>query len=233
MRILVVFTLFVLLVTSPEISRAEKVYRVVVYGDSITSGYQLQPQDSFPARLEKKILSNGYEGVTVINLSREDATTASATATTDQVLQTLPDVIIVQLGYNDARRGVLASAVAHNLKNIIIELKKSGAYIIVMGTPAPDGSADAYKNQIMNNYYEVSGNESVALYPSAVEGIAHNPALTLADGIHPNTAGVEMMVDGVFPLVDLGLRWRYEVYVQQQQQSLAAKPPGLPPVEPR
>lgn len=222
--------LFTLILATPEISWAAKVYRVVVFGDSITSGYQLQPQDAFPARLEQRIRAAGYEDASVVSLGRIDLTSAAATAETDAVLQALPDVVVVQLGFNDTKRGVIASAIANNINIILSALKKSGAYIVLVGMPAPDGSAEAYKSEVMGNYYSLSSRYGAALYPSAIEGIAHNPSLTLADGLHPNTAGVEYMVEGIYPLVDLGLRWRYEVYQQEQAQMQAVKPPGLPPV---
>lgn len=228
MRIQFGLILFVFLLLSPEHSWADKTYRIVVFGDSITGGYQLQPQDAFPARLERKIKSIGYDHVQVINLSDIHATTASATEQTDKVLQQLPDVIIVQLGYNDAKRGVVASATFSNLYTILSALKPSGAYIILAGIPAPEGVAEVYKEDIANNFVRAAAGTQVPLIPNILEGIANNPSMTLADGRHPNTVGVEAMVENIFPTVDVGMRWRYDVYVQQLQDSQRTQAPSLP-----
>lgn len=234
MRILPLFTLLVFLLGSPENSWAGKIYRVVLFSDSITSGYQLQAQESFAAKLESKLHASGYEQLEVINIGKENMTTASATEDIELVRQKLPDVVIVQLGFVDAKRGVLASAIALNLNNIVYALKETGAYVILVGSPVPDGMGEDYKYAVTNGYVTVANTLGVPLYPSAVEGVAGNPDLTLADGIHPNTAGVEIMVNGIFPLVDTGLRWRYDVYMQELEQAKshpANNTPGtsLPP----
>jgi len=219
MRIIPLLTLLVFLFVSPENSWAGKIYRVVLFSDSITAGYQLQAQETFAAKLQSKLHASGYEQLEVINLGKENATTASATENLDAVREKLPDVIIVQLGYVDAKRGVLASAVGHNLYTIVSSLKSTGAYIILLGSPVPEGMGEEYKVAIANNFVNTANSMGVPLYSSAVEGVAGNPSLTLADGIHPNTAGVEIMVNNIFPLVDTGLRWRYDVYMQELEQS--------------
>lgn len=124
MRIYLPAILFLFLFLSPEDSWAEKNYRVVVFGDSIISGFQLQPQESFPAKLEQRLRASGYDHLEVINLSKDNLSSANAIAQTDLVAQKLPDVIILQLGFNDTARGVLASAIHYNLNTIIYELKK-------------------------------------------------------------------------------------------------------------
>lgn len=232
MRHFVPIILFVFLFVSPADSWADKSYKVVVFGDSITGGYQLQPQDAFPARLERKLKLSGYDRIEVINMSKNDATTASASGETEKVVQALPDVIIVQLGYNDAKRGVLSTATAYNLGVIITQLKPTGAYIILAGIPAPEGVAESYHDEIVNNFYKVATEQKVPLVQNILDGIANNPTVTLADGRHPNTVGVEMMVESLFPAVDTGLRWRYEIFTQQLEEANKTQAPGLPPVQP-
>ncbi|MDX2072868.1 MAG: GDSL-type esterase/lipase family protein [Alphaproteobacteria bacterium] len=219
MRIYPAAILFVFLCLSPAESWAEKNYRVVVFGDSITSGYQLQANDAFPSKLERRLRASGYDRLEVINMSKENATTASATEETGLVAQKLPDVIIVQLGYNDTKRGVIASAIASNLNTIISDLVNTKAYIILVGIPAPEGIHEHYSYEVASYFYSIARSFAIPLYPSAIAGIEGNAALTMADGKHPNTAGVDVMVEGLLPLVDSGLRWRYEVYEQELQQA--------------
>ena len=202
---------FVLL--SPVVSWADsKLYRVVVFGDSITSGYQLQEQDAFAARLKKRIHAAGYDKVEVLNLGNIGATTASATTEVQKLGDYTPDVIIIELGFNDAKRGVIASAVKFNLNTIIDAAKKTGSYVILAGVEPPATVSDEYRAEFAEIFTSLATSHSVALYPNILEGISSDPSFTLADGMHPNTIGVEHMVDTIFPAVDTGLRWRYEVY---------------------
>jgi len=231
MRKLLAFVILVFAFASPQDSWADKTYHVVVFADSIAGGYQLQPQDAFPARLERRIRAAGYDQVEMFNISDNNGTTASATTKVDEVISKLPDVIIVQLGFNDAKLGVVPEATRTNLNSILFALKKTGAYIIMAGTPAPDGVADSYKDVVEENYRVVAGAAGVPLVPNIIEGVANNASLTLADGRHPNTVGVETMVENIFPFVDVGLRWRYDVYMHEIAESQKTKPPGLPSIQ--
>lgn len=219
--------LLLLLLVLPQPALAAKLYRVVVFGDSLTSGYQLQEGDGFAARLENKIRANGYSPVQVINMSVAGQTAAAATANVDKVRQQLPDVVIVQLGFNDAVRGVLPSAIAYTVSQIVSQIRDTGAYVVLVGTYAPPAMGDKYNNELMKGYYQVATDNRVALYPAALEGISNDPAMTLADGLHPNSSGVTKMVDAIFPLVKTGLDWRKQVYESEVEQSKAAHDPTM------
>ncbi len=227
MRIIITLTLFAFLALSPENSWAEKIYRVVVFGDSLTSGYQLQQQDAFPARLEQRLRAAGYEKIEVINMSKPNASTASATADVDLVVQKLPDVVVIELGFNDTKRGVVSSAIANNLNNMVETFKRAGAYVVLMGIEPPAAMGEDYTREVTSYFASVASARGIALYPSTLEGILNNYALTLADGIHPNSAGVDVMVEGVLPIVDVGLRWRYEVYLHEAEQAERIRRAGV------
>lgn len=231
MQVFFAFILAFFLMACPQNSWAEKVYHVVVFGDGITSGYQLQPQDAFPAQLEKKIRQAGYDQVKVFSLGDSSWTSAEATTHLQEVIDALPDVIIIQFGYNDSKRGVVAEATRSNLNIIVNGLKKTNAYIILAGTPAPEGVADSYRQAVEGNYYDIAGAAAVPLVPNILEGVANYPTMTMADGRHPNTVGVETMVENVFPFVDTGLRWRYDVYLHEINEERKTKPPGLPDIK--
>ena len=133
MQPVIIFILFVFLLISPENSWAEKNYRIVVFGDSLVAGYQLQKDDAFSAKLGQRVRAAGYEQIEIIDATKETTSSASATMETDFIKQKLPDVIIIVLGFNDAKRGVLTSAVGYNLNAIITDLKRTNAYIILAG----------------------------------------------------------------------------------------------------
>lgn len=228
MQVFLGFILAIMLMACPQNSWADKVYHIVVFGDGITSGYQLQPQDAFPARLERRVREAGYDQVKVFSLGDSNWTSAEATSQLQPVIDALPDVIIVQFGYNDSKRGVVAEATRSNLNVIVSGLKKTGAYIILAGTPAPEGVADSYRQAVEANYTDIAAATAVPLVPNILEGVANYPTMTLADGRHPNTVGVETMVENIFPFVDTGLRWRYEVYMHEINEQRKTKPPGLP-----
>ena len=219
MKNLIASILCALWLLSPANSWAGKSYRVAVFADGVMGGYQLQEQDTFAAKLKKKIQAAGYDQIEVFNVSTFGTTTASATDDVDQVTALRPDVVIVQLGFNDAKRGVVTSAIGSSLNSIIARVKETGAYIILAGIRAPAGTEENYARAIEETYHNAAESNSVPLYPNVMEGIAEHPSLTLADGMHPNTVGVEYMVEALFPLVDVGLRWRYEVFQQEMQNN--------------
>lgn len=216
-KILPLLCLFAFL--SPANSWAGKTYRVVVFADSVLGGYQLQPQDSFAAKLQKKIRAAGYDEIEVLNMSKPDRTTASATEEVTPVIDAKPDVVIIQLGMGDAKRGVVATATAYNLNTIVSAIKQSGAYVILAGIQAPAGNNERYRAAIAQNFVDVSTAQTVPLYADVMAGVADNPSLTLADGMHPNTVGVETIVENMFPIVDTGLRWRYQLYQHELEHN--------------
>ncbi len=206
-----------LCVILPRESFAEKEFRVVIFGDSLASGYTNQVDGTLPAKLERKIRSAGYNSVAMVNLSKAEATTSSAIKDVDLVKQQLPDVIVIMLGMADISQSVAPQIVQANLDRIITSLKSLGAYIILVGIPAPKETGELYQYQIQMAYYNLAKGHGVPFYYSALAGIEGNPDYTLADGYHPNAQGVDIMVDGLFPYVDIGLRWRYDIYVYNQE----------------
>lgn len=230
MRIALLRSLYIICLICPQNSWADKLYRVVILGDSITSGYQLQPQDAFPAKLQRKIHTAGYDRVEVINMGQDNATTASTLSYVDSVAGKLPDVIVVQLGFNDAKRGVPTTATGSNLNRIVATLKRTKAYVVLAGVIAPGGTSATYQRNVAYNFYNIAKLQKVPLLQNILAGIANNPYLTLADGMHPNTVGVDTMVENIFPLVDVGLRWKWTVYQQEISRQNNAEIPLLPPV---
>lgn len=218
-----------LLLGFPGYAHAEKEFKVVVFGDSLASGYQIQPEDAFPAKLERKIRAAGYNRLTMVNISKATATTATATKDIDLVKAEHPDVIVIMLGINDVMRRVLPSATYGNLDNIVRYLKMTNAYLVLVGMTAPAANGELYQREILNTYYTLAKAHQLPFYPAALAGIEGNPAYTMADGVHPNALGVELMVENIFPYVDTGLRWRNDVYNYEQELMRIQTPSALLP----
>jgi acyl-CoA thioesterase-1 len=160
----------------------------------------------------------------MVNLSKPDATTASAIKDVDIVKRQLPDVIVVMLGMTDITQRVSPNIIQANLDRIITSLKSLGAYIILVGIPAPKETGELYQYQVQMAYYNLAKGHAVPFYYSALAGIEGNPDYTLADGYHPNAQGVDVMTEGLFPFVDIGLRWRYDIYIYNQENQRNAQP---------
>ena len=228
MKKLFVALYLIAIITLPFAAHAEKQFRVIVFGDDLTYG-DPQQTDSFAAKLLRKIRSSGYENIQLISLSKGGETAATALTRIHEVEKLFPDVIIIQLGSNDIRRGVPPSITLNNLAQIIETLKPLGAYIILAGARAPESAGEAYRYQVDNSYYLLATQTKVPLYPDILEGVENNSQLTQADGKQPNSAGLDVIVAGIYPHVDAGLRWRFDVYKFDVEQRKNAIPQAILP----
>lgn len=196
---------------------AANVIRVVVYGDSLTSGYQLTEEASYASQLRKKLQAIGYSNVEVINMSVAGETTTGGLERLSSLLLKQPDVVVLQLGGNDVIRGVNAGLIYQNLIHIIGRLKENNVYVVLIGMRALPNMGTEYTQQVEAIYQRMASFYSLAFHPSALDGIYGYPDLNLADGVHPNSKGIETMVENTYRLVDAGLRWKWEVIQYQEE----------------
>lgn len=206
--------------------------QVVVYGDALTAGEGLRPDQLFSAQLQSLLKASGFE-VDVINMSDATQTTANARANLDTVIGKAPDMVIVQLAENDIKTGISATIIRDNLYKIVFPMQSKGIYVIVMGTRPSGKVSKEYAEHVATTFIELGKN--APLYPNTLAGIAGKTEMTLADGYLPNARGVELMVRGVYPAVDAGLRWKMKVIAMRQglQPEAAAPAPMFdapPPV---
>jgi acyl-CoA thioesterase I len=169
-------------------------------GDSLTSGYGLPPEQAFPARLEAWLRQKGIEA-RVVNAGVSGDTTASGLALLNWELADKPDLVILALGGNDAMRGIDPDTVRANLDKMIQRIETSGAKVLVLGMIAPPNWGEEYKRAFDRIFPELAQAHNVSLYPFFLEGVAMKPELNQPDGIHPNEAGVSVLVDRIGPLV--------------------------------
>jgi acyl-CoA thioesterase-1 len=174
--------------------------QILVVGDSLAAGLGLPPEASFPARLEARLGESGIRA-RVLNAGVSGDTTAGGLARLGWALADRPDLVILELGANDALRGIDPETVRTNLDAMIAKVKASGAKLLLAGMRAPPNWGDAYQKRFDALYPELAKAHGVALYPFFLDGVAMEPALNQPDGLHPNARGVATLVDRIAPYV--------------------------------
>lgn len=183
---------------------AESTIRLLILGDSLTAGYGLAAEEAFPAQLEEALLQSG-RNVSVINAGVSGDTSAGGLARLDWALQDDPQMVIVALGGNDALRGLPPEETFANLDAILERLKVAGIHVILIGMKAPRNLGESYTTAFDQIYPRLAQKHNVSFYPFFLDGIALDPSLNQADGIHPNARGIALIVERILPLVESAL----------------------------
>ena len=174
--------------------------RIAVLGDSLSAGYGLTAEEAFPAQLQKALGARGC-AVTIDNAGVSGDTTAGGRARLDWVLAGHPQLVIVELGGNDALRGLPPEEAAGNLAAILERLRAQGITALLAGMKAPRNLGREYYNKFDALYPRLARRYNVPLYPFFLAGVAGRPELNQTDGIHPNARGVAEIVRRILPLV--------------------------------
>ncbi len=170
-------------------------------GDSLTAGYGLAQEQAFPRQLEAALQQRGHQ-VLVQNAGVSGDTSAGGLARLDWMLAERPDLVIVELGANDALRGLDPERTRQNLANILTRLKAAGVLPLLAGMRAPRNLGRDYYAKFDQIYPALAQTPGVSFYPFFLEGVATLPALNQRDGIHPNAAGVAIIVKSILSLVE-------------------------------
>jgi acyl-CoA thioesterase I len=174
--------------------------RIVAYGDSLTAGFGVALAEAFPAQLERALKAKGHN-IEVINAGVSGDTTAAALERFDWAVPDGVHAAIVELGANDALRGQDPAQAKRNLDTILRRLKGRGIQVLVAGIPAPRNWGDAYVKAFDGMFAELAQKHGAALYPFFLDGVALKPNLSLPDGLHPNPAGIAVVVERIMPSV--------------------------------
>ncbi|WP_328598811.1 arylesterase [Sandarakinorhabdus oryzae] len=177
---------------------------VLAYGDSLTAGYQLPPGQGFAPQLEKALRAKGRE-VTVVGAGVSGDTSTQGRARLNWVLAGMkqkPDLVVLELGANDMLRGQSPKTAKDNLDAMVKAFKAKGARVLLAGMRANPTLGKAYVTQFEAMFPAVAKANGVALYPFFLDGVAAQPGLQLADGMHPNPRGVAVMVKRILPAVE-------------------------------
>lgn len=185
---------------SPLAQAQTQPIRLLAFGDSLTAGYGLPARAGFTAKLEAALQAKGLP-VTVINGGVSGDTSAGGLARLDWMLADKPTHAIVEFGGNDGLRGLDPKQMEANLDGILLKLKAANVKILLAGMRAPPNFGSAYTSAFDGVFARLAERHKVAFYPFFLDGVAANPQLNQADGIHPNEAGVNTVIDRILPAV--------------------------------
>jgi len=187
----------ILLLAEPALAAPVK---ILMIGTSLTQGYNLPPGTEIPAVLQAKLKAAGIDAQ-VINAGVSGDTSAGGLARLDWSLADHPNAAIIELGSNDALRGIAPSDTEKNLTAILARLKAAHVATLLCGMKAPRNLGPEYAAQFDSIYPKLAKQYGAILYPFILQGVAMNPRLNQADGMHPNPAGVKVIVKNMLPYV--------------------------------
>jgi len=175
---------------------------IMFFGDSLTAGYGLSPEEAFPNLLEKKLKEQG-KNCKVINAGLSGETTAGGLSRIDWVLRQPIDVFVLELGGNDGLRGLPLDQTKSNLQAIIdkVKAKNPNAKIVVAGMMVPPNMGNEYSTAFQKVFPEIAKKNSATLIPFLLEGVAGNEKLNLPDGIHPNPEGHKIVANNLVKVI--------------------------------
>ena len=185
----------------PTHASAGDAVKILAFGDSLTAGYQLPPEAAFPVQLENA-LKPRYPDVTVVNAGVSGDTTKGGLARLDWALSDDVDAVILELGANDALRGVNPVFTDQALDGIVLKLKQRGIEVLIAGMRAPPNLGQDYAAAFDPIFSRLADKHQALLYPFFLEGVAADPKLNLADGMHPTAEGVARIVENILPAVE-------------------------------
>jgi acyl-CoA thioesterase I len=175
--------------------------RIVVLGDSLVAGFQLKASDAFPAQLDRALKAKGH-AVEMINAGVSGDTTANGLERMRWAVPERTDLVIVELGANDALRGLDPARARTNLEKIVTSLKADGAEVLLAGMIAPRNLGETYTRSFNAMYPDLAQKHGLLLYPFFLDGVALNGDLNLGDGLHPNAKGVAEITRRMLPVVE-------------------------------
>jgi acyl-CoA thioesterase-1 len=177
--------------------------RIVVFGDSLSDGFLLKRSEAYPALLVDRLRGAGlsYE---VLNASASGGTTEGGLRRLPPHLKHKIDIFILQLGINDAFRGVPIDQIRANLQEIIEQVKRAhpNARIVVVGMQLPNYSEDDYVSAFGKMYADLAARNHAALVPYLLEGVGGDPQLNFPDRLHPNAAGQKILAENVWRVLE-------------------------------
>jgi acyl-CoA thioesterase-1 len=184
---------------TPE-SHGVRPIKMVVLGDSLSAGFGLPGPEAFPARLQKALKSNGMD-VDMINAGVSGDTSSGGRDRLDWSVPEGTEAVIVELGANDALRGIDPKITREALSEIVTQLKARKIAVLLCGMLAPPNYGSDFAARFNTIYPDLSKSFGVSLYPFFLEGVAADAKLNQPDGLHPTAEGVDVIVKNILPTV--------------------------------
>ena len=179
--------------------------QIVGFGDSLMAGYQLPQNESYTAQLEAALKAKGID-VSVANAGVSGDTTSAGLARLDWSIPDGTDGVILELGANDALRGISPDQTEKNLDAMLTRLKERKIPVVLAGMLAPPNLGPDYQERFNGMYQRLSQKHSVPLYPFFLDGVVTQSSLQLQDGMHPNAKGISVMVERSLPTMESFLK---------------------------
>lgn len=178
---------------------AAKDCKILVMGDSLSAAYGLPKEQGWVALMETR-LAQKFPHCAVVNASVSGETTAGGKTRLPALLkQHQPTHMILELGANDALRGLSLDTMKDNLTNMVVAARRSEAQVVLIGMQIPSNYGAAYARRFGDTFSEVARKQKVPLVPFMLDGFALDPASFLADGIHPNASAQPKILENIWP----------------------------------
>ncbi len=184
-------------------SHSSPMKRILVLGDSLSAGFGLRPNQAYPAMLAEKLRAAGLN-FEIINASQSGGTTAGGLQRLPAHLKRKIDIFLLELGINDAFRGVPIAQIRNNLQAIIdmVKARNPNAHIIIAGMQLPNYAEDEYVFAFGQIYADLAAKNNAALIPYLLEGVGGDPLLNQPDRVHPNAAGQKILAENVWRVLE-------------------------------
>ena len=174
---------------------------IVAFGNSLTAGLGVRPDQSYPARLQRTLDAAGYV-YRVVNAGVSGDTTAGGVRRVSWVLNSKPAIVILELGGNDGLRGLSLSETKANLEQIIQQFQRASVTVVLAGMKLPPNYGKDYTDGFESLYQVLAKQYRLTLIPFFLDGVAGSPSLNQADGIHPTGEGYRIIVEKIFPTLE-------------------------------
>jgi acyl-CoA thioesterase-1 len=176
---------------------------ILVFGDSLSDGFMLKRSEAYPALLAKKLRAADLN-FQVINASASGGTTDGGLERLPPHLKRRIDIFILELGINDAFRGLSVDQIENNLQQIVdkVKARNPNVRVVIAGMQLPNYAADDYVSAFGKMFAGLAARNNAALVPYLLKGAAGDPALNLPDGIHPNAAGHRILAENVWRVLE-------------------------------
>ncbi len=186
-----------------QVASAAEMKTILVFGDSLSDGFMLQRSEAYPALLAKKLHAVGLN-FQVTNASAAGGTTEGGLERLPAHLKHRIDIFILELGINDAFRGLPVDQIQNNLQQIIDKVKARNptVRVVIAGMQLPNYGAEDYVSAFGKMFGDLAAKNGAALVPYLLEGVAGDPSLNLPDGIHPNAAGQKILAENVWRVLE-------------------------------
>jgi len=173
---------------------------IAAMGDSLTEGFQVDREESYPALLQRKLREAGFH-YRVINAGISGETSLGALERLNWLLSVHPDIVILETGANDGLRGLPVAAMHKNISAIVARLKARKVVVVLAGMRMVRNLGTGYIDAFEKVYADIARKEHLIFMPFFLKGVAGRPSLNQADGIHPNAAGYRKVVENLYPYV--------------------------------